>query len=248
MARMGRLNMANAGTTMPADAPAYHRKPFHFRRARLLRFDYETDADAAAALIPDMLELPEPVTATLLLNDYPWSTLGPYREAVLAVPVRHAGAALLYTTHLMLDRAVLVLAGRELYGFPKKLGVVEWCEQDDVLAAYVERPRGIRICSGVFRAQSPLPAPPAGTALATCALRIIGSPEAGRDCSLVELIRTDLALANVEMWSGEGGCHFAGESILDPWHRLPVRRMLSSTLIVTDFVLDTGTILATIRP
>ncbi len=246
MGLKGRLTRASMGSTMPADAPVFHRKPFYFKGARMLRCDYETDGGAAAEIVPEPLEISDPPTAFLLINEYPWSTLGPYREAVLGVNVLFRGEPLHYLTHLMLDREVPVLAGREIYGFPKKMGVVEWIAQDDLLAGYVERPRGIRLCSIVFRPEAPLDPLPDGTPLVTCGLRILASPEKDRDHSSVELIRTDMILSSAQVWAGTGNCHFTGASVLDPWHRLPVRKMVAATHIVADFVLSTGTVLASL--
>ncbi len=247
MGVQGRLTKQSMASTLPVDAPAYHKKPFYFKGARLLRFDYETEPETAAGLVPEQLRLTEPATAFLLINAYPWSTLGPYREAVLGVNVHYGDRPLHYITHLILDSDVPILAGRELYGFPKKMGIIEFAQQDDVLAAYVERPRGIRICSGVFRPESPLePPPPDGTPLQTCALRVVPSPAKDRDHSLVELIQTDMVLRSVEVWTGTGSCDFPGISVLDPWHRLSVKRMVAATSLVADFVLPEGRILETL--
>lgn len=246
MGLQGKLTKKNIAHTMPVDAPAYHKKPFYFKRARLLRFDYETDPEAAARLVPHKLLVADPPAAFLLINEYPWSTLGPYREAVLGVNVLHGDRLLHYISHLMLDSDVPILAGRELYGFPKKMGVIEFAQQDDVLAGVVERPKGIRICAGVFRPEAPLDPPPDGTPLQSCAMRVIPSPEKDKDHSLVELIQTDMILSSVEVWAGTGSCYFPGISTLDPWHTLPVKRMKAATYTVTDFVLPEGKILETL--
>jgi acetoacetate decarboxylase len=246
MGLQGKLTKENIAHTMPVDAPAYHKKPFYFEGARMLRFDYETDPDAAAGLIPAQLRLTDPPTAALMINEYPWSTLGPYREAILGVNVCYGDETFHYTNYLMLDSDVPILAGRDIYGFPKKMGVIEFEQQDDVMAGYVERPRGIRICSGVFRPEVPVDPPPDGTPMPTCSLRVIPSPEKDKDHSLVELIQTDLILSSAEVWGGTGSCHFPGISVLDPWHSLPVKKMLGATHLVADFVLPDAKILETL--
>jgi acetoacetate decarboxylase len=48
------------------------------------------------------------------------------------------------------------------------------------------------------------------------------------------------------MWTGPGNCHFTGASVLDPWHRLPVKQMLSSSYMFFDFELSYGRILETL--
>ena len=246
MGLQGRMTKDKMATTMPVDAPVYHKKPFYFRRARFLRFDYETDADIAVDLIPEQLRLADPPMASLSINEYPWSTLGPYREAILGVSVQYGNQDLLYLTHLMLDAEVPVLAGRDIYGFPKKMGVVAFIEQDDLMAGYVERPRGIRICSGVLRPERPLDPLPDGTPLRVCSLRVIPSPEKDKDHSLVELIQTDMILSSAELWVGPGSCQFSGASVLDPWHTLPVKKMIGAGYMLCDFILPEGKILETL--
>lgn len=246
MGLQGRLTIDKMAATMPVDAPAYHGKPFYYKKARMMRFDYETDAEAAAELLPEQLSLPDTATASLNFVDYPWSTLGAYHEAILGIQAVYGDRELSYLTHLILDSNTPILAGREIYGFPKKMGCVEFVREDDLIAAYVERPKGIRICSGVMRIEQQLPPLPDGTPLEACALRVIPSPEEGKAHSLVELIQTDLIASSVEMWTGPGSCLLTGASALDPWHRLPVKEMLSCVYMVCDFELGSGRILETL--
>lgn len=246
MGARGRLTKAKMAPTMPADAPAYGNAPFHFKGSVFLRFDYETNEDTAAELIPEQLELSDPPTAFLLINDYPWSTFGPYKEAILGVNVLFEGQPLHYLSHLMLDSSSPILGGREIYGVPKKMGIVEIVQHEDVIAGYVERPKGIRLCTGVLRPEQPLDPPAPGTALNACTLRVIPSPERDKAHSLVELIQEDMVLTSGEIWSGPGNCHFPGTSVLDPWHNLPVAKMLSATYWVCDWTLNPGKILATL--
>ena len=126
------------------------------------------------------------------------------------------------------------------------MGHVEFVHEEDLIAAYVERPRGIRICSGVMRTEQMLEPLPDGTPLKGCSLRAIPSPEKDKDHSLVELIQTDLVASSVEMWTGPGSCHFTGASALDPWHKLPVKEMMSSIYMVLDFELSYGRVLETL--
>ncbi len=246
MGLRGKLTLENMAPAMPIDAPAYREKPFHFRGARMCRLDYETDAEAAAALTPAQLTLTDPVSASLWFCEYPWSSVGPYREAILSVDVLYGDEPFFYLSHLILDSEIPIQVGREMYGIPKKMGAIEFTQEGDVRAGYVERPEGIRICSAVFRTETPLDSPPDGTPWRIITLRAIPSPEKDKDHSLVELIQTDIILSSMEMWAGNGSCHFPGISTFDPWHKLPVRKMLNMTYMVTDAVLEESKILETL--
>ena len=108
MGLQGKLTKENMGFTMPADTPAYQKKPFYYKRVKSYSFVFETDPDAAAALIPPQLLLTDTATASLRLYDYTWSTIGPYKEAILSVEVIYKGETFSYLTHLNLDSNVIL--------------------------------------------------------------------------------------------------------------------------------------------
>jgi acetoacetate decarboxylase len=108
---------------------------------------------------------------------------------------------------------------------------------------YYERPKGIRICTGVLREIRPIDPPPEGTLLKAVNLRVITSPEPGRKHSLCELILAELTMTKTELWLGEGNCSYAGISELDPWHKLPVVKHLDCSHLTCDATLNTARIL-----
>jgi acetoacetate decarboxylase len=69
MAVEGKLNPTMMGITMPVNAPGFVDKPPFWRGVNSYTFNYETDPDAAVALVPEGLTLPEPVTACLIFNN-----------------------------------------------------------------------------------------------------------------------------------------------------------------------------------
>src|SRR5262244_846633 len=96
MARQGLLTISKSGYSMPVDAPAYQRPPFYYRGARSISVVFQTDPDAALAVIPAPLALSEPATAVLSFYEYPWTTFGAYNEAILSLLVEHRGKPLAY--------------------------------------------------------------------------------------------------------------------------------------------------------
>lgn len=243
MKRQGMLNPETMGLTMPVDAPAFVDKPAFWRGVHSYTFNYETDPDAAAALVPEPLTLPEFVKACLIFNNFEWSTGGPYFELLQGINVEFQGEACLYFTQLAVSEAVPLMAGREIYGFPKKVGHLEFVRQDDILAMYYERPKGLRIATGVFRQLRPGDPPPEGTLMKAVNLRVITSPEPGKRHSLCELILAELSMSKTELWIGEGNCSYAGISELDPWHKLPVVKHLDCSVLTCDSVLNSARIL-----
>jgi acetoacetate decarboxylase len=58
MERPGRLARQNFGYSMPVDAPLYPKPPIYYRDAEAISVLYETDAEAAAAMVPEGLVVP----------------------------------------------------------------------------------------------------------------------------------------------------------------------------------------------
>jgi acetoacetate decarboxylase len=235
----GRLAKERFGASMPVHASLFPALPVYFRNARFVLFQYTTDGEHAAELLPAALELTEPATAVLALIEYPWTTIGPYREAIQFLVCTFQGRAVQYVPHILVTSDVAMAGGREAYGYPKKIAHIEFVRENEILGGYVERPRGFRICSGVIRPERPLD-PSDWPLLPNVCLRVIPASAGPQSAELIE-VGSDVRIK--ELWAGSGSCHFAGISELDPWHRIPVRQTVSCLYLVADFELKEGRVL-----
>ncbi len=265
MGTPGTLTKAQMGFSLPVDAPLYDPLPICYEDVSMMLFDYLTDAKAAAALLPAPLELldvpgqPNLALVKLLFAQYPWTTLGPYNEVAQALPCTYKGQPLLYAVRLHVTADTALTAGRELGGFPKKLGHIEYSQEEGYFC-HLERPRGLRICTGVLKPTKqlftiPLPAGPIPTlpspfnmtmplppatgkpmpvVLPFASLRVIPNPPPNAAPALVQLIHTTWLLDRGEIWAGTGSCQLTGASALDPYHKLPVLGPVDCLLFLGD--------------
>jgi len=243
MAKQGRLSLEKMGYSMPADAPAYQRPPFYYRGARSIAVVFETDPEAVLEALPTPLALSEPATAVLSFYEYPWTTFGPYNEAILALLVEHKGRPLSYIQQIMVTTEPPMLAGREIWGFPKKLAAIDFKSERDMIFGTLERPAGIRLASAVVRSERPA-SPAHGAARNGVSLRLI--PGAEHDSprpACAEIIETATEVRVIEAWQGTGSVAFAEHSALDPWGRFPVRKVVAATYQVYDMTLPCGRII-----
>jgi acetoacetate decarboxylase len=243
MAKHGRLNLRNAGYSMPADAAAYQSPPFYYRGTRAISVAFETDLEAALEALPAPLEMSDPATAILSFYEYPWTTFGPYNEAILSLLVTHKGRPMNYIMHIAVTTEPPMLAGREIWGFPKKLAQIEFKDDRDMICGTLERPAGIRLASAIVRPERPAdnghsaaPAPPVS-------MRLIPSPEENGRPSCAELIETTANVKVIEAWTGVGSVAFAEGSRLDPWNRLPVKRVLQASYVLSEMTLGFGKVI-----
>jgi acetoacetate decarboxylase len=235
---------------MPVDAPYYQSPPFYYRNARAVIVTYATDTTAAAAMLPEGLELaPSPLPdgsplAVLMLVRYPASTLGPYREAILGIPCLWASAPYLYVPHIAVDSAPALVAGREVWGFPKEMARIDLARDQDLISGSVERPSGVRLVTATMRSETPLDPAEQPQLAGTISLRVIPSPEEGKPPSLAELVSVPSTDTRIrEMWQGPATLAFDAESSFDPWYRLPIRTLLSGIYQRWDFTMPHGKVI-----
>lgn len=242
MAKHGRLNLGNAGYSMPADAAAYQRPPFYYRNTRSIAVAFETDAEAALEALPAPLTLSDPATAVLSFYEYPWTTFGPYNEAILSLLVEHKGRPMTYIMHIAVTTEPPMLAGREIWGFPKKLAQIEFKSERDMIYGTLERPAGVRLASAIVRPERPADNGHS-TARPPVSLRLIPSAEENGHPSCAELIETTTEVKVIEAWTGIGSIAFAEGSRLDPWNRLPVKRVIQASYALSEMTLGFGKVI-----
>ena len=244
MGRQGQLTKANFGYSVPIDAPLYQPFPVYYEDSTFLTFPYVTSADAAAALLPDQFELtPGPdgdagklAYAKVLFAKYGFSTYGAYNEVAQVIQARYKGtvpagasADVSFAVRLHVDTDVAMAAGREIGGFPKKLGHIEF-QSSSTYFASLESPKGLLICTGemnpvakVFE-QRALPPANQKLTLPYASLRVLPNPDLTPPYkpSVCQIIYTEWVLSEGTFWSGRGAVNFTGASALSPYHTLPI--------------------------
>ena len=243
MGARGRLTLERLGYSMPSDAPAFQAPPYHYRNAQAVSIRFETDREAALDALPEPLELIEPAAANLSIYWYPFSTFGPYHEAILRLYARHEGKPLTYIQQIFVDTEPPMLAGREVWGFPKKLGTIGFVRDRDMVVATLERPAGVRLATVVMRPEQPVAQ--FGANGPTTGLRIIPSADPTNPRpALAELIAADSQHQLREAWEGPGSISFPDHSVFDPVDRFPVLKIVKAIYMEYDILLPAGRVIA----
>jgi acetoacetate decarboxylase len=228
---------------MPATAPSFAAPPLACTNVETLTVSYETDVEAALDVLPSVLELAEPATATLGIFHIGQGALGSYHEANLFIDARFEGNPCRYAVTMLVTNDGAMLFGREALGIPKKLAHIELERRPEGVFGFAERPVGHRLISvGVALEECVEPAPTEGVPAA--ALRIIPEPEGkGTDAS-IELLSTHSRWDLKQQWRGSGSISFPETSCIDEWSMLPVRRITGAAFTVFDIVMPRAKLLA----
>ena len=108
---------------MPAAAPSYPKGPYRFINREYLVITYETDPEAIRAALPEPLEAADkPLIAYEFLKMPDSYGFGDYSESGVVIPCKLNGEDVNFTCQMYLDDEPPTTGGREIWGFPKKIG------------------------------------------------------------------------------------------------------------------------------
>lgn len=225
---------------MPLTSPSYPRGPYRFVNREFLVISYRTDAQALAALVPEPLRPVGDVVRFEFIRMPDSTGFGDYTESGQVVPVTFEGRAGVYVHSMYLDDDAPIAGGREIWGFPKKLGSPQLRVDKDTLLGTLDYGR-TRVAVGTMGYKH-RPADP------DAVLRSLGQPNwllkimpdvdcSPRVCELVEYRLQDVTLKGA--WEGPAALQLF-EHALAPVAALPVRQVIGGLHLNTDLTLGLG--------
>lgn len=225
---------------MPLTSPAFPRGPFRFVRREYMIITYETDMDLLRTVVPEPLQVSEPHVKYEFIRMADSTGFGDYTESGQVIPVSFEGARGSYVHSMYLNDHPPIAAGRELWGFPKKLADPKLWVDTDALIGTLDY-RSIKVATGTmgFKHKT-VDQDLVRQALAqpNFLLKIIphvdGSP---RICELVRYFTTEVTVRGA--WTGPASLELHPHA-LAPVADLPIRRIVSSLHFVVDMTLELG--------
>ena len=219
----------------PLDAPAFPRGPYRFRNREYLNILYRTDPEALEAIVPEPLQVDEPLVRFEVMSMPDVSGLGAYTESGQVLRVRYEGEPADYVHAMYVDNHPAIASGRERSAFPKKLGAPRLYVDSDTLVGTLDYGT-LRVATATMgfkhRELEPEDAR-AEIAAPTYMLKIIPGYTGGRP-RICELVRTQIVdLTVLGAWTGPARLQLF-EHAMAPMADLPVREVVSASHILTD--------------
>jgi acetoacetate decarboxylase len=225
---------------MPLTNPAYPIGPFRFYNREYFIIVYRTDPVKLRELVPEPLQVVEPLVKYEFIRMPDSTGFGNYTESGQVIPVTFEGRKGSYTHCMFLDAHPPIAGGRELWGFPKKLGQPTLrSEIDTLIGELYFGPLRIAIGTMGYKHKfADLEAVKASLEAPNFLLKIMphvdGSP---RICELVEYYLTDIDLKGA--WTGPAALELFSHA-LAPLTELPVLEVVSATHLLADVTLELG--------
>ena len=226
--------------SMPLTSPAYPRGPYRFVDREFLVITYRTDPEKLRAVVPEPLQLDEPLVKFEFIRMPDSTGFGDYTESGQVIPVRLGKETGGYSHAMYLNDGPPIFGGRELWGFPKKYAQPSLQVDRDTLVGTLDY-GPVRIATGTMGFKH-FPIDPAnvlkGLAAPNFLLKIIphvdGSP---RICELVRYDLQDVLLKGA--WGGPAALDLRPHA-LAPVAALPVLEVVSAIHICADLTLGLG--------
>jgi acetoacetate decarboxylase len=227
---------------MPLTSPAFPRGPYNFKNREFMVITYRTDIEALRAIVPEPLEISEPIVKFEFIRMPDSSGFGNYTESGQIIPVSFHGMQGSYVHGMYLNDQPAITGGRELWGFPKKNASPQFNVEIDTLVGTLDYGR-VRIATatmGFKHNPADHEVVLASLAAPNFLLKIIPHVDgSARICELVRYYTTQVTLKGA--WTGPGSLELHPHA-LAPVFDLPVLKVLSALHFIADLTLDLGEI------
>jgi acetoacetate decarboxylase len=228
---------------MPLANPSFPRPPYRFYNREYIIINYRTDPAALAAVVPEPLQIAEPIVKYEFIRMPDSTGFGDYTESGQVIPVIYNGEHGSYVHSMYLDDDAPISGGREIWGFPKKLASPKITHEGDVIVGTLHY--GSQLCaSGTMGYKHKVLDAEAIANLAKAMqapnylLKII--PHVDATPRILELVRYRLEDTQIKgAWSSPAALQLYQHVIADV-ARLPVLEVVSALHFTADLTLGMG--------
>ena len=234
-----------ASPSMPLASPSYPRGPYRFINREYLVIHYESDPEAIRAMLPEPLE-PDGNHVFFEWMKMPDSSgFGSYQEAGCGIMATWKGQPCGYTAQMYLDDEAPTTGGREIWGFPKKIGNPELQVFHDTLTGQLQYGgREVALGTMGYKYQD-LAADHDATVAAIERLQVVLKfiPDVDGRPKIAQLVGFHMCEVTLKgAWSGPARLHLVPHvncRVAD----LPVRKILYGRHMIADLTLPYGEVL-----
>lgn len=224
-------------STTPLGAPAYPPGRYRFTDREYLNILYRTDADAMRRIVPEPLQVAEPLVRFEVMRMPDVTGLGCFTESGQVLQVRYEGEAADYLHAMYVDSLASIASGREISAFPKKLGSPQLYLDSDTLVGTLDYGT-LRVATATMGFKhAPMSEEDARAEIGRPTYGLKMLPGYDRRPRVLELARSQITDMTIKgAWTGPARLQLF-EHALAPLADLPVREIVSASHILVDLTL-----------
>jgi acetoacetate decarboxylase len=228
---------------MPLTSPAYPRGPYRFINREFFIIRYETTLDSLKAVVPEPLQVTEPIVNFEFIRMPDSTGFGDYTESGQVIPVTYKGEKGSYVHAMYLDDEAPIAAGREIWGYPKKLANPSLKIKNELLIGKLDYDTCTVVTATMgYKHQTLDPKNILPSLLnPNYLLKIIPDVDGStRICELIEVRLEDVTVKGA--WTGPVSIELFSHAMA-PVSDLPIVKILSGMHIMTDLTLPYGKVM-----
>ena len=238
---MDTKTLLDTAYAMPVCRPAYAKSGSRMLGRETLAIRYRTDRKAVQKWVPEPLKAVDPIVTFEVVSMPDCSGLGGYHESGQIIEIELDGVKGSLSHMMYLDNITGMLAGREVLGFPKKLGFPSLGMEGDTLVGTLDIGKTRVATATMGYKYEPLDIDAVKQATENSnnfLLKMIPHVDGSlRVCEIVQYPITDVVMKGA--WSGPGTVQYAPHA-LAPLADLPVLEVLNTTHTIMDMSLGLG--------
>jgi acetoacetate decarboxylase len=227
---------------MPLASPSFPRGPYRFINREFLIVTYRTNRDALRAVVPEPLQVDEPLVRYEFIRMPDSTGFGDYTESGQVIPVTFDRVRGGYVHSMYLNDDAPIAGGRELWGFPKKLATPSLTvEKDTLIGTLNYGPIRVATATMGYKHQTLDPTVVLESLRAPgFLLKIVPHVDGkARICELVKYYLEDIVVKGA--WTGPAALELRPHA-LAPVADLPVLEVVSAAHILTNLTLGLGSV------
>ena len=223
--------------TIPQRSPLYQAPPFDYKAYTKVSVFCRVDQAAIRQALPKPFDVRGNVIEFFIMDVPEGGSLGSYAEGGIVVPMSYQGRPGGHVLYEIVTNDDSMAVGREVWGYPKKMGDVEWTADDTSVRARLSR-RNVSLIEIDFKAggagfEKPVLQPRFQT-------RVIPSPESSD--ATTQIIENTLGQAStIRHVIGTADLKIGGSSS-DPFSDFEVLEVVGAEMTVANFLLAFGKI------
>jgi acetoacetate decarboxylase len=233
------------------------RKSFDFYDAEFLSVYWETKPEIVKRLLPPPLKPAKYPVINAFIADYPKTNFGiRYKEGAIFVFAEYGGITGIYCLAMPVDNDMALIAGREVFGYPKKMSNISFKINEKEADGWVER-HGITFfevkvkftnkpnAKDAMKILLDLGLNPTKPGSITYNFKYFMAPTYSEFDFKPRLIREEITMQAINLKIGEAEVKLT-PSKYDPWSELLVERMLGGIYLKTNSQMQPGVVAAEI--
>jgi acetoacetate decarboxylase len=223
--------------TTPLGGPAYPSGRYRFTDREYLNILYRTDAEAMRRVVPEPLEVGDPLVRFEVMRMPDVTGLGSFTESGQVLQVSYQGEAADYLHAMYVDSLASIASGREISAFPKKAGAPQLYVDSDTLVGTLDY-GSLRVATATMGFKhAPLTEDAARAEIGRPTFGLKMLPGYDRRPRVLELARSQITDMTIKgAWSGPARLQLF-EHALAPLADLPVREIVSASHLLVDLTL-----------